>query len=592
MTTNNKTFQTNPFVPALLLTIAASLAMIFTAVPAAAAEGGLLQHLLAPGEFSAAHKEISGIKNCGKCHSIGTGVASEKCLACHKEINKRLQDSRGNHGRFTKECVTCHKEHGKPLISFDRKAFDHRRAIFPRAGAHRKVDCGKCHLRPAKAGGKRFTYIGLPTDCGGCHPSPHEPALAACTSCHAPTTWKQTTFDHGAKDAPFPLTGLHRSVTCGKCHSDYTAASPRKKLDFSRPNFSRCTACHQDRHQGKLPADCLRCHSMKGWKPVSFDHDRSRFPLRGPHAKLACAACHKDPAVKGLPTDCGGCHQKTPHRRPPTPCTACHQQQGWSRLRAGAADLRRQRALHRQFSYPLNGAHATVACAKCHQRGPGPAVYFQMRYDDCSACHQDKHHGQLPPPCGRCHVVEGFKKLVDFDHARTGFDAGALHGATACEKCHPNQRYKGTPRACYRCHLDIARYRRGVIGTTAGELISPKARIVPCSGCHQAGPRERNGLAPTQRPKVTAAACISCHNEVYGRFFEQWRQLFAAEATGLRAEMDALAACGVKETILAPKRQRLDFVEKNLEHNYRFSGALTTALGRELAALRQANCRE
>jgi len=562
--------------------------LILLARPAGA-EGDFLQHLLAPGDFSPFHQHISGIKNCGKCHSIGKGVAGGKCLACHQAVAERLRTRKGRHGRLDGECVTCHKEHGKPVVAFDRASFDHGEAVFPLSGRHLQVKCEKCHLRPEKlTGKKRFTYIGLPTDCNGCHANPHQASLADCARCHGPRGWRRVTFDHNAAASPFPLTGLHAGLACGKCHRDYAAGretavgGERKRLSFARAGFDRCAACHQDRHQGRLSAKCTDCHSEKGWKPARYDHAKSRFPLAGPHRKLACAACHVSPAIKGLPTDCGGCHKKTPHGGTPTPCTACHSQQSWRDL-APPGPL--QRALHQRFRYPLNGAHAKVACDKCHERS-GKRRYFRMAFADCADCHRDKHNGELAPPCGRCHVVTGFKEMTSFDHGRTAFPLDGPHKMVACGKCHPGNDFRGAPRRCSRCHLDIARFQRGFYRRTSMDLVSPKAKIVACTGCHKTG--ESNS-------KVTGRACLACHQEVYARFFDQWRRLFAAEAGAIESEMDSIRQCrpdAAMDIELAKVREKLDFLQKNFEHNYRFTGAMLGAIRRDLSGVYHAYCEE
>ena len=55
---------------------------------------------------------------------------------------------------------------------------------------------------------------------------------------------------------------------------------------------------------GNLNIPCQNCHTALGWKPIravpEFDHNSTRFPLRGLHAGVACANCH---TIRG--TDAG-----------------------------------------------------------------------------------------------------------------------------------------------------------------------------------------------------------------------------------------------------------------------------------------------
>ena len=65
-------------------------------------------------------------------------------------------------------------------------------------------------------------------------------------------------------------------------------------------------------------ARCDRCHSPAATFAIErFDHGRTRFPLDGTHAKVACAGCHPgarqpDGSVvvqyRPLGTKCGDCH--------------------------------------------------------------------------------------------------------------------------------------------------------------------------------------------------------------------------------------------------------------------------------------------
>ena len=63
---------------------------------------------------------------------------------------------------------------------------------------------------------------------------------------------------------------------------------------------------------GNLSVPCQNCHTASAWKPIravpEFDHNQTRYPLRGMHAAVTCTQCHVKmvfsnvrPALPGLP---------------------------------------------------------------------------------------------------------------------------------------------------------------------------------------------------------------------------------------------------------------------------------------------------
>lgn len=544
------------------------------------AQDDVLQHLLAPGEFSTFHKSISGIKNCSKCHAIGKGISSEKCLTCHKIISTRQAKKDGFHGKIKGECVNCHKEHGKNPIDFTPENFDHRQALFPLAGSHQKTPCEKCHLKTEKqTGQERFTYLDLSTSCKDCHNNPHEQLFSNCSKCHSANTWQQVLFDHN-KNGPFTLVGMHQNISCDKCHHDFQNKN-RKKLSFTVDTSKQCLSCHKDEHSARLSSECLNCHSMKSWKPTLFNHDKTKFALTGPHQKLSCKACHLDRKISGLPTDCGGCHKKSPHKAHLTPCNDCHSPNNWQQLRDNWQD---HRDMHKSFRYPLLGAHLKVACQKCHAPQTSNPVYFNMAFTDCQDCHKDKHQGQLDPPCSRCHTVDSFKRFDLFDHEQAEFKLGELHKSIPCAKCHPNNVYQNTPKGCFRCHMGIARFSRGFYEQITMKLVSPKAKIVDCTGCHETN---------VKNYKVTETTCIKCHEEAYRQYFVQWRQQFSEQIKAAETDIKALKQCKNSSKFATSETENtIAFLKKYFEHNYRFAAALLKKTEQELSDIRHEFCQD
>jgi len=90
-------------------------------------------------------------------------------------------------------------------------------------------------------------------------------------------------------------------------------------------------------HKGGLGKKCESCHSPNGWALWVFDHAKeAHFPLLGAHAKLQCAACHREPpgTVK-MSQQCAACHNKDDrHLGQYGPqCDRCHTNYSWKGAR-------------------------------------------------------------------------------------------------------------------------------------------------------------------------------------------------------------------------------------------------------------------
>src|SRR5260370_8380519 len=51
---------------------------------------------------------------------------------------------------------------------------------------------------------------------------------------------------------------------------------------------------------GPLATPCENCHNAASWRPIravpEFDHNKTKYPLRGMHEKVQCVQCHTKPA--------------------------------------------------------------------------------------------------------------------------------------------------------------------------------------------------------------------------------------------------------------------------------------------------------
>jgi hypothetical protein len=125
-----------------------------------------------------------------------------------------------------------------------------------------------------------------------------------CGACHVEAGWSKLKepeeFDHASTG--FPLRGAHAETKCERCHRRGLTALTQS-----------CNGCHADPHAGLNSKNCEQCHTEVDWKVPRnfFDHERTRFPLTGVHAAIACEACHRNMRAEApatAPTECIVCH--------------------------------------------------------------------------------------------------------------------------------------------------------------------------------------------------------------------------------------------------------------------------------------------
>ncbi len=348
---------------------------------------------------------------CADCHTghLYRDKVGSACIDCHKKDDDGVKGHKGALGR---DCAACHTERGWK----EKGKFDHDKTRFPLLGKHVQTKCADCH--------KSTNYREAPRDCIGCHKKDdkHEATLGTkCESCHVERDWKTVTrFNHD--DTKFKLRNAHaaKTVQCKACHAD---------LKSYRNTPTDCYSCHKkdDKHEGQLGTRCESCHGDRDWKTTTFDHRNSRFPLVGRHVAVKCAECHKSPKYKDAPRDCFSCHKKddTHKLKFGTACESCHNARAW-----GLWDYDHAR----RARYALDGAHAKVACEKCHSQ-PAPAGKAAAQVGtNCVSCHRrdDVHDGAFGPVCQQCHVTTDWKRVkTRVGAARVGDLAAARWGASS-----------------------------------------------------------------------------------------------------------------------------------------------------------------
>jgi len=84
-------------------------------------------------------------------------------------------------------------------------------------------------------------------------------------------------------------------VNCSNCHTN-RIKNPKMKFIFSSVKED-CESCHKDIHFGQFKDNgktvCQNCHSFNNWLAEKFNHEKTKFSLKGSHEKLPCSACHK-----------------------------------------------------------------------------------------------------------------------------------------------------------------------------------------------------------------------------------------------------------------------------------------------------------
>lgn len=256
---------------------------------------------------------------CADCH--GKDLLSKpkfaKCTDCHKDKH---------FGEFTvnnvlRDCKECHTVESFKITLYTIDG--HNKLKFQLTGAHLAVACQSCHYKDQL---NEWHFRNIGKNCIDCHQNVHGNEITDkfmpnnnCTSCHNTNSWKNITFDHDL--TKFRLTGKHKTVLCRECHEQKTSAGKIKFKFVSQK--SDCNSCHRDIHFGQFDSEkiedvsvCENCHGFDNWKPVKFDHEKTKFQLKGAHEKVQCLSCHKEVKVNG--------NEFIKYRLEDFKCASCH----------------------------------------------------------------------------------------------------------------------------------------------------------------------------------------------------------------------------------------------------------------------------
>lgn len=440
---------------------------------------------LSPGELAEVHAFLEGLSNCTKCHTAGAKVSNDKCLDCHKDLKLRIDAKKGYHAS---------------------------------ARIYRK-SCVLCH---SDHHGRKYQIV----------------------------RFDKSKFNHS--ETGYTLEGAHKLAECSDCHKPSNIKDPaiRKKKQTYMGLDTRCLSCHEDIHQGTLSNDCANCHNNEKFKPASgFEHNKTKFPLKGKHQDADCAKCHPNKIqnnkeftqFKGIKFEsCKNCHTDPHDNKFGSDCSKCHVETSFRNVKSLAGFD------HNQTGFPLKGKHINTDCKSCHKT----SITAQLKHNRCADCHSDYHKGdfikpdQPAPDCKDCHHEDGFDNstFTIERHNELPFRLEGAHEATPCFACHKKSdrwQFKIPMQACSDCHQDIhandldSRFYPGKTCTKCHNVsswakigfdhnetsfkLTGKHLSVQCSGCH---PKQQ--VSGTQVLfKIPDSTCQACHTDIHlGQFQE------------------------------------------------------------------------
>src|SRR6202163_2401857 len=288
-------------------------------------------------------------------------------------------------------------------------------------------------------------------------------------------------------------------------------------LLLSSPVLGAPLQATQNTHSahGSLILPGKTSHTVYGWKPIrsvpEFDHMQTRYPLRGLHEGVACAACHTKMVFTNVGNKCADCHADIHKRQMGAACESCHTVRGWK--------VSVEQINQHMNRFPLTGAHAAVTCEDCHKNGA--LSQFNTMSTACLSCHQkdfqatknpDHVAGKFATTCESCHSTDNWLN-ARFDHALTGFLLTGAHTVPprTCADCHVNNNYNLTQTSCVSCHLKDFQNANNPNHVQGG---FPQT----CEACHSTSAwqpaqfdHNKTKSPPPGGPTVPPRACADCH---------------------------------------------------------------------------------
>ena len=392
--------------------------------------------------------------------SLGTLISPGELSSLHDEVDgftncTKCHALRG--GIPNEGCLDCHKDINERLKA--------------RKGYHTTVSDKKCIECHSDHKGTAFTLI----------------------------EWDPKKFDHNTTG--YKLLFKHEKVDCEKCHTLKTKKGVRSYLGLK----TTCFACHEkdDKHKGKLGKECETCHTEKDWKETLFNHDKTKYPLRGKHLKAKCETCHpqKDKGIftveKYDSCTSPGCHDTKERgffthgeQFKDRKCEDCHTVNGWK-----PSEFKHENPKY--TGYKLEGKHAEKKCEVCHRPNPLTKEVrfkpFDTKKCNSAECHDTKERGGLThgeqfkdKKCDDCHTVKAWKEqLFKHDDPKyKGYKLDGKHAELKCEKCHRpdplTKEVRFKPFDTKKCNSSECHDTKERGGLTHGDQFKDKK----CDDCH------------------------------------------------------------------------------------------------------------
>jgi hypothetical protein len=244
-------------------------------------------------------------------------------------------------------------------------------------------------------------------------------------------------------------------------------------------------------HVSPIPTPCISCHIANNYTLSS----------------TACYGCHL--ADWNSTAALGGAIPNHITAAFPTDCSICHSTTNWTSSTFN----------HSTTTFPLTGAHTTVACALCHVN----SNYSGTLPTDCYSCHTtDWNSTQTLGGTVPNHVTSGFPKTCDtchtttnwlgatFDHSTTGFALTGKHTTVACNLCHTTS--NPPPTDCYSCHTADWQSTSTLGGNIPDHTGAGFPAASTCATCHNTTAWTTATFNHTWwRIPHQSATCATCH---------------------------------------------------------------------------------
>lgn len=230
-------------------------------------------------------------------------------------------------------------------------------------------------------------------------------------------------------------------------------------------------------HEKELTIDCSVCHVTSDWKTQKengFNHQNTRFPLKGEHQRVSCKECHTGLRFKNQKSNCVDCHTDVHEKTLGSDCERCHNETSWL--------ITNVSRLHREAGFPLVGVHTTIDCNACHVNVND--LKFNRMRTDCYSCHQQDYNATTSPnhralgyttDCLNCHSQSARQwNGTGIDHSFFPLNGGH---AIDCTQCHSSGFTAKLSTDCYSCHQTD--YER-----TSNPSHASSGFAKDCASCH------------------------------------------------------------------------------------------------------------